>query len=53
MKKLLPAMPGKGSYTAPATRTRVVLFSKQAVCTSTDDWPATTEEWDEVDLSNL
>ena len=53
MKKLMPAETGKRSYTAPSSRTRTVLFTKQAVCTSTQDWSSTTEQWDEVDLSNL
>lgn len=53
MEKLLPAEPGKGSYMPPMMSIRVVLFSKQAVCTSPDNWHSTTEQWDEVDLSNL
>ena len=54
MTKHLPAQSGKGVYTPPATETMVVLFTKQAICTSpTDNRSSSTEEWDEEDLSML
>lgn len=53
MKINLPKRLGKGAYISPATRSKVILFESQSICTSIPEQASMTEEWDEVDLSNL